>query len=469
MIKNKIRILFQSTTDHHVAYCNSNLGSAAVIQCTAQALSSFIPGAEFMSLIQLSPDFAERNNIRVVPAKIFSSRSFSFGESIKAGTTFLRALLWALIQKYLHLDIHFLIKDKVLREYFNADIIINLSMDLLNDNYGIIPVLENTRDIILGRIFNKPIVIYAQSIGPFNGRFAAWVARIGLNQVTLITAREKNCINWLQKIGVNKPPTYLTADPAFLLKPAEEARVKELLKNTDVSKNKPLIAIAVYEGLLLRTQMWKDYKRFIWSTYQLLRYLLPERLFLAITKQVTNSKYYRNLRSSTRDNAISSIAKLADFLSTELDAIVLLLPHVILPEGAEEQRDARKTVTDVYNLVVNKAKVMPFSKYYIAEDIKGIVGKCDMVISAKMHVTIAATSQCIPTLVIGAHPKFKGIMHTLNMEEWVCENFTAEMMITKAHKLWNQRQQVRITLNNKIKDIEDLALLNAKLASELVT
>jgi hypothetical protein len=112
----------------------------------------------------------------------------------------------------------------------------------------------------------------------------------------------------------------LTADPAFLLNPTEEARIKELLNNID--KNKPLIAIAVYEGLLLRTQTWKDNKRFIWSVYQLMRYILPERLFLAIIKQASNSKYYRNLRSTTRGNALSSIAKLADFLSTELDATI---------------------------------------------------------------------------------------------------------------------------------------------------
>ncbi len=149
---------------------------------------------------------------------------------------------------------------------------------------------------------------------------------------------------------------------------------------------------------------------------------------------------------------------------------MLLLPHVILPEGiAEGQRDARNTVNEVHEIVSNKAKVIPFSARYTAEDIKGLVGQCDMVVSAKMHVAIAATSQCIPTLVIGAHPKFKGVMRTLGMEEWVCEGFSADVLISQAQNLWQQRNLVKETLNKTIPNAKDLALINAKLTSELIT
>jgi hypothetical protein len=56
---------------------------------------------------------------------------------------------------------------------------------------------------------------------------------------------------------------------------------------------------------------------------------------------------------------------------------------------------------------------------------------------------------------------------------WIWKNGFAKILLLnddyQAYKLWNQRQQVKITLNSKIRDIEELALLNAKLASELVT
>ena len=469
MMQNTIKILFQDTSDHHVAYCDSNLGSAAVIQSTAQTLRSFMPHAEIASLIQLSPDFAVRNNIRVVPAKIFLSRSFSIGESIRAGTAFLSAKVWAFIRKYLHLNIHLMVKSGLSKEYREADIIVDLSMDHLNDNFGLIPVVEHTRDILFGRIFNKPVVIYAQSIGPYKGRFAAWIARIGLNQATLITNREEISHNWLKKIGVKKPQIYVTADPAFLLKLAKAEQVNELLSKAKINTSKPIIGIAVLEGILLRTNNWKGYSRLIWSLYQLLRYLLPEWLFLATIKIAGKSKLYRNLRLSTRDNAITATAKLAEFLSSELDATVLLLPHVIMPEGiVESQRDARNTIKEIHEIVFTKERIIPFSNRYTAEDIKGIIGQCDMVISAKMHVAIAATSQCIPTLVIGAHPKFKGIMQTLEMEEWVLDSFSADKMIAQAQNLWNQREQVKNRLNSQIQNVKNRAILNAKLTSELI-
>ncbi len=90
-----------------------------------------------------------------------------------------------------------------------------------------------------------------------------------------------------------------------------------------------------------------------------------------------------------------------------------------------------------------------------------------MVVSAKMLSLLRLFAVC-PTLVIGSHPKFKGIMRTLDLEEWVCENFSAETMITNSLKLWNQRNQVKITLNSKIKNVKELARLNARLTSELV-
>ena len=75
----------------------------------------------------------------------------------------------------------------------------------------------------------RPTVIYAQSIGPFNGRLADWIARMAIRHVAFATAREARTYRWLASV-LPSGRVRLTGDEAFLLPVAgpSEARSMEL-------------------------------------------------------------------------------------------------------------------------------------------------------------------------------------------------------------------------------------------------
>lgn len=465
-----ISILFQAPSDHHIANCDSNLGCAAIIKCTKSILEHYLGDIEIVSLMQISSLFALKNDIKVIHNKTFSHKWFSLWESIKSDILLGRCVAWYFLNKYLHVNLKLLTNHRILNEYCRADLIVDLSMDHMNDVMGgILKVYEHTRDLLIGIILQKPVVMFAQSIGPYRGKFAALVAKIGLNHVSLITVREGNSLYWLKKIGVTKPPIYLTADPAFLLESGSEETIHNICSKFNINtSNRPIIGIAVPEGNLLGAQTWRGYKKYLRSAFHFLNYCLPETFFWRIMALIQKHKFYRKLVKEGRNKILEDIAKVADYTVNELNATVILIPHVLLPEGQGIEEDARTTVKMIHNLVSNKKTIIPIDGTYSAEDMKGIIGVCDVLVTMKMHAAIAAMSQTVPTIVIGSHPKFSGIMNTLGMTDWVCDKFIVEEITGKIRAALIEKEQIRQLLSSNMKNVLNKSMENGKLIKNLL-
>ena len=463
------KILLQDPTDHHTIGFEFNRGAVAVLLCTVDALRRLIPGAEFVSFIQFSSSFSTQHDIKVVKNKVFSSRHFSLSESLKSWWLFLRCALWAVLHKYFHINAGLLVNNRRLKEYYQASVVVDLSMDHYNDERGIIKATEISRDILLGVLLGKPVVIYAQSVGPFKGRLASWVARFALNRVSLITVREKISKGFLDEMAVNKPPIYVTTDPAFLLEPAPDERITEILSELGLNSSQPLIGIGTPEGELLGgTKTWRGYKNVLRAAYRFLEYCLPEGLFLWLMRLVKGSNYYATLQSQHSSKTEESIAQIADHLVEGTGASVLLVPHFVPPrESIGGEENGLVVAEAIHQLVSNKDRVIPVTGEYTPQEIKGIIGQCDLFISMKMHPTIAATSQCVPTVAIGSHQKFRGIMQTLGQERWVCDQIP-EDLIARIDDAWIHKEEIRKELESSQEAIREEALLNAQLVKQLL-
>ncbi|MCL2172295.1 MAG: polysaccharide pyruvyl transferase family protein [Candidatus Bathyarchaeota archaeon] len=67
-------------------------------------------------------------------------------------------------------------------------------------------------------VFRKPIVICAQSVGSFNNGLSCFIAQFVINNVNLVTVREKISTNKLKKLGsIGKPVLIVSSFFAFLL------------------------------------------------------------------------------------------------------------------------------------------------------------------------------------------------------------------------------------------------------------
>lgn len=76
--------------------------------------------------------------------------------------------------------------------------------------------------VALARLLGKPVMFYAQGVGPINLPISKWLMRLVANQVNIISVRDRESAELLKSLGVNKPPILVTADPVFALQPDAE-------------------------------------------------------------------------------------------------------------------------------------------------------------------------------------------------------------------------------------------------------
>lgn len=86
---------------------------------------------------------------------------------------------------------------------------------------------------------------------------------------------------------------------------------------------------------------------------------------------------------------------------------IALIPHVIW-----EDNDDRIIISRLYNRINNKDRVCIISDMN-CEMIKGVVSQCRFVVAARTHISIAAYSSFIPSIVVGYSIKADGIAFDL--------------------------------------------------------
>jgi len=121
----------------------------------------------------------------------------------------------------------------VLGEYRRADLLLSVGGDFFSGTYGCLGFVS--REIGLAKALGKPVIIYAQSIGPFSGGDIKR-ARKYLNMVDLILARDQETAELLTRYGV-RAPVEVTADCAVILEPVINQKVRETVRRYGLGSN----------------------------------------------------------------------------------------------------------------------------------------------------------------------------------------------------------------------------------------
>jgi colanic acid/amylovoran biosynthesis protein len=309
------------------------------------------------------------------------------------------------------------------------------------------------------------VVMYAQTMGPFRLKFRRCLSRWALNRVSLITLREGVSKDYLEELGVNKPPIYVTADPAFLFQAAPTKRVEEIFLKEGIIMTRPLIGLT-WGGVGMRKPSNKRaqfLKNIIEPTYAFVRWLLPEQIFESLFGFLGKGALSRGIGEEYYQPA--TLGEIINYLTEELKATVIVVPHTSTPRVVGNELILSKRLQP---FLKRKEKVRFINAHHTAEEIKGIIGQCDLFVSAKMHASIAALSQCVPTVLIPYSHKFYAAVGLLKQEKLMCDNTKIDDLVAKINEVWAHRDEVRRELESKVEIARDKALLNAELVKVLL-
>ncbi|MEM2147126.1 MAG: polysaccharide pyruvyl transferase family protein [Candidatus Bathyarchaeia archaeon] len=315
------------------------------------------------------------------------------------------------------------LEKRLLDNLRSADLLFNVGGGNINSIFKI-EFFSKCLTYLICRIFDKPVILSGQSIGPFYSRFDKFIARFSLNRVNVITLREKYSNEVLRNIGVTYPIIKITADDATLLPYESSEEIKKILKE-NICKCHLLVAMNA-RGLNL--------------------------------SQKINSHIDKKI-----------LALIADFLISKYDARVVFVPMQYMP-GADD----RVASFEVIKFMKYADRCHIITNEYDAKTLKSIIAQMDLAVGYRYHFIVYAVCSKVPCLGLYSDDyyslKIRGILERVGQENYACNIKTTSIteLTHMVEDLIAQKSIICKKLDKKIQELEELSLLSARYAAKFL-
>jgi polysaccharide pyruvyl transferase WcaK-like protein len=318
-------------------------------------------------------------------------------------------LLFGLLYRLLGRKAMKVMSSPVWLAYTDADLV------LMSHDSFYTPFYHGTQALLF-KSMGKPAVIYAATMkrgskkkySMKNRLVDAWVAYTS-KQLSLISLREDLSKAYLTEIGVTEKDVPITvhADLAFIVPPVTKANAWELLKKEGVPEGRRLVGMAVSQ----------------------------RKLDFAFPGQDIHDRRHR---------ALAPIIELTDFITGDLGAMVVFIPHSI---GPTRILDDRITADMIREKSRNPDQIIIIRNEYSSQQLKGMAACLDMTVGTRLHFTIDAVCSSVPSLLITHDGDLRchGIIGSmLGMQRYIynIDNIDSDSLIKMAADLWDKRAEV---------------------------
>ena len=300
---------------------------------------------------------------------------------------------------------------EVLEAIKDSDLFISGGGSLLQDVTSTRSLLYYLALMSCAKLCKKPIMVYANGIGPIDRNINRYFTRKILNKVDLITLRDEGSREYVESLGVKNKNIHVTADPVFTLLPSPKEEVNQIFKAEKIPNDKKIIGISV--------RQWKG-----------------------------------------SDNLVEVISKSIEYMLKKYDVNIVLIP-MHYPEDLDISFEVEK--------MVNNEGCYVMRERYSVEEIMGVIKELEIIIAMRLHSLIYAATQEVPIVGLVYDPKVEGILHSLGME-YMCnvEDLTYEELIENVDYVWKNRIELKEKLRLQDEDLKKKALSNVRMALDLL-
>lgn len=316
----------------------------------------------------------------------------------------------------------FMKRNRVFRTICEAEMFTAVSGgDSFSDLYGLPRFLYVSLPQILALVLGQPLIQLPQTYGPFKGSFARWTAQQIVRHSDRAFCRDFTSLDKMFDADQGAPRPANAAfcyDMAFGLD--NHAPQNPDIDGIDIAApcTGPLVGVNV-SGLLYR--------------------------------EACSNRNSFGIRSDYRATVLSAI----DFLISEGEATVLLVPHVFGME-ADSESDLEVCKELFAELEPSyKGRIGIACGTYGPNEIRSIIGHCDFFTGSRMHACIAAWSQCIPAVAIAYSDKFLGVLNTIGVDSLAADarKLSQEELLESLKRGFRTRKSTAEKLRSLIPDV----------------
>ena len=280
---------------------------------------------------------------------------------------------------------------KVFSALRRSDALLSGGGSLLQDTTSTRSLLYYLSVIRCARWLGKPVMLYANGIGPVRKPGNRRRVKKVVERATLVTLRDHSSARELADMGVTRQDLLVTADPVFHLSPASPQRGSELLRQAGVSIDTPFVAVSVRE--------WPD-----------------------------TGSFCREL------------AKLCDHLSRRHHLQVLFL----LMQPARDRETARL----VQSLMEEPSLLLDVP--CTPRELMAVLGQDRLCLAMRLHTLIFAARMAVPAMGLVYDPKVDSYLQELSLPAaGHVEDFHSQEAIRRADALMEDYDAVLARLREK--------------------
>ena len=290
----------------------------------------------------------------------------------------------------------------VMREIRRCDLLLSGGGSLLQDATSTRSLLYYLFVISWAKRCRKPVLLYANGIGPVNKPANRARVKKVVDRADLITLREENSLDELRAMGVTRPPMEVTADPVFTIDAVPKEEAKALLTAQGIPTDKPLVGLSV-----------------------------------------------RNAAGMAEH--VGEFARFCDRLCREKGYTVVFL-LMQLPNDEKISADI---------MAAMKETAYAFRSPYAPEHMMGVISLMDAVVSLRLHTLIFAAKQRVPFLGVSYDPKVDALLSQCGMP---CAgspaDFTADRAMEALCALLDSGAEQKAAYAAAVAEMERRAALN---------
>jgi len=302
----------------------------------------------------------------------------------------------------------------IIREINKSDLLVMGGGSLLQDATSPRSVIYYLGIAMIAKLLKKPVIFYAQGIGPINKSISKKLVRLIVNEIDIITVRDRESKEDLVNLGVKKAPIYVTADPAVMINPSQinQEKGKEILYHYRNDSSRPIMLISV--------RAWKNHHEFK-----------------------------------------KSIALLADeYIGKGWD--IFFLPM-------QNPADLKPSY-DIIDLMEEKQHCYLITERLSYLEIMSLISCSDFVLGIRLHSVILAAALNIPFVGISYDPKMERFVQRLQMETaGHITNLEYPTLSKKVNDILTNQKEIRELMMSQMNLLVTEAEKSSQLALELLT
>ena len=404
-----------------------NIGNYYIVEPLFRQLHKHFPDYRIITTFQMDEQFIRKEDIEVVPMELY----YSWNEEdvpnaykdVEVAEKRAHNIECELTQWVECLP--------------NCEYVINVSGDMWGNNaehVGHKRFLVDCLKMKAAQLLQKKTILYAVTPGPFSDKEENQLAKEVFNKFDLVVIREKVSRDNLIKWGFSIEHVVWAPCPSFLFEANKDYRSKwtQCIGNSHEQQRK-VIGIT-FGGFNLPCGPYDMWPR--------------------------------------AEEQYEVYVKLAEYVMNDLKADLVIFSHTngfdLPPHFRLKCGRDYMILEQLYHILLKKnpkyeEHIKLIDEPLLPCDIKKVIGNLDMLITGRVHASVAATSQCVPTVYVEYDrrviysDKMTGFSAQLGMEEFVCEPQNWNELREKVTECFQNLDNVKERLEEVIPVIKEEA------------